>query len=348
MGSGSSQKIFTTVKSFSQRGKLLSRADLQTLAESRDLDELVTRVKNTKYLDSVSSITKPYTAEKIEGAMRMHLADIQNSITKSSGGAKVLVAYFQKFLITDLKLILKGKVLGKSQEEIEAYVNLLAEELVKQRDVILKALMAKDLDEAASNLGSLDFSADITKAITLYNETKNIQVFDAYFDKILYQNISNAVRNSGDQDVSHIFGMDIDFYNIMSVLRGHFWELEDQKIEDLLVTPTVTTPKHLLERMTAAENIADALDELSSTRYKDLIPESEDDAEMISKFEHSFEMATYKAVNGSFSKMFSFATTVAISKLIAYEIRNISAIAFAVEQKIPIETTMAKLIISED
>ena len=96
------------------------------------------------------------------------------------------------------------------------------------------------------------------------------------------------------------------------------------------------------------ENIADALDELSSTRYKDLIPESEDDAEMISKFEHSFEMATYKAVNGSFSKMFSFATTVAISKLIAYEIRNISAIAFAVEQKIPIETTMAKLIISED
>ena len=107
MGSGSSQKIFTTVKSFSQRGKLLSRTDLQTLAESRDLDELVTRVKNTKYLDSVSSISKPYTAEKIEAAMRIHLADVQNSITKSSGGSKVLVAYFQKFMITNLKLILK-------------------------------------------------------------------------------------------------------------------------------------------------------------------------------------------------------------------------------------------------
>ena len=223
-----------------------------------------------------------------------------------------------------------------------------AEELVKQRDVILKALMAKDLEEAVSNLGSLPFSADITKAVTMYNETKNIQVFDAYFDKILYQNISNAVRNSGDQDVSHIFGMAIDFYNIMSVLRGHFWELEDQKIEDLLVTTTVTTPKHLLERMTAAESIKDALDELSSTRYKDLIPETENDVEIISEFEHSLEMATYKAVNGSFSKMFSFATVVAISKLIAYEVRNIAAIAFAVEQKISIETTMAKLIISEE
>ena len=106
MGSGSSQKIFTTEKSFSQRGKLLSRADLQTLAESRDLDELVTRIKNTKYLDSVSSVSKPFTAEKIESAMRMHLADVQNSITKSSGSAKVLVAYFKKFLISDLKFIL--------------------------------------------------------------------------------------------------------------------------------------------------------------------------------------------------------------------------------------------------
>ena len=46
--------------------------------------------------------------------------------------------------------------------------------------------------------------------------------------------------------------------------------------------------------------------------------------------------------------MFIFGTVVAISKLIAYEVRNIAAIAFAVEQKIPIETTMAKLIISEE
>jgi V/A-type H+-transporting ATPase subunit C len=78
------------------------------------------------------------------------------------------------------------------------------------------------------------------------------------------------------------------------------------------------------------------------------VPETEDEVEAIAEFEHAFEMGYYKAINGSFSKMFSFATTVAISKLIAYEIRNISAIAFAVEQKIPIETTMAKLIISED
>ena len=39
---------------------------------------------------------------------------------------------------------------------------------------------------------------------------------------------------------------------------------------------------------------------------------------------------------------------IGISKLIGYEVRNISATAFAVEQKIPVETTMSKLILSEE
>ena len=56
----------------------------------------------------------------------------------------------------------------------------------------------------------------------------------------------------------------------------------------------------------------------------------------------------YKATNASFSKMFSFATVIGISKLIGYEVRNISATAFAVEQKIPVETTMSKLILNEE
>ena len=59
------------------------------------------------------------------------------------------------------------------------------------------------------------------------------------------------------------------------------------------------------------------------------------------------EMGYYKAINGAFSKMFNFATVIGISKLIGYEVRNIGSIAFGVEQKIPVETTMSKLIIKE-
>lgn len=50
MGSTGAQKVYASVRSYSQRGRLLPKSVLQTLAESRDLDKLVTRIKNTKYV----------------------------------------------------------------------------------------------------------------------------------------------------------------------------------------------------------------------------------------------------------------------------------------------------------
>ena len=342
---GGSQKVFSSVKSYSKRGQLLPKSDFQTLAESRDLDELMTRIKNTNYAEAVSKISKPFTSEKIESALRSHLADIHYSISKSGGGSKVLEAFYLKFIITNLKLILKGRVLGKSQEEIEPRLNLHAEELIKQRDIVLKALIAKDLEEMVSSLSSTIFGEDIAKAVTLYNDKKNIQIFDTYFDKILFQQLSAALRISGDKDLARPVGINIDFYNLLSILRGKFWGLEEQQIQDLLVSSTSGAPKDLLSRMLAAESIKDALSELSSTTYKELIPQSENDIDAISEFERAFEMAIYKGAKNTFTKMFSAATSVGITILTSYEVRNMASIAFAVEQKISPQTTMSKIII---
>jgi len=342
---GGSQKVFSSVKSYSKRGQLLPKSDFQTLAESRDLDELMTRIKNTNYADAVSKISKPFTSEKIESALRSHLADIHYSISKSGGGSKVLEAFYLKFIITNLKLILKGRVLGKSQEEIEPRLNLHAEELIKQRDIILKALVAKDLEEVVSSLSSTIFGEDIAKAVTLYNDKKNIQIFDTYFDKIMINQLSAALRISGDKDLARPVGRSIDFYNLLSILRGKFWGLDEQQIQDLLVSSTSGAPKDLLVRMVAAESVKDAFNELTNTPYKELIPQSENDIDAISQFERAFEMVIYKGAKNTFTKMFSNATSVGITILTSYEVRNMASIAFAVEQKISPQTTMSKIII---
>lgn len=49
-----SSKVFASVKTYSKKGRLLQKSDFQTLAESRDLDELITRIKNTIYNDVVT------------------------------------------------------------------------------------------------------------------------------------------------------------------------------------------------------------------------------------------------------------------------------------------------------
>ncbi|MFI5416722.1 MAG: V0D/AC39 family V-type ATPase subunit [Nitrososphaerales archaeon] len=343
-----SQKIFSSVKSFSQRGKLLTKTELQALAESRDLEELLTRIKNTKYADAVSKLQRPLTAGKIESALRNELADIHYSIAKTAGESDVLDAYYLKFIISNLKIILKGKALGKSQEEIEPNLNLHAEELINRRDVILKALVAKDLEEAVASLGGIEFGDEVVKAVAIYNDRKNVQVFDVFLDKILYQQLGKAIRNARDRDLMRLAGMDIDFYNILSIIRGKFWGLDEEQIKNLIVTHTPSIPKDLLGKMMSADSVKGVFDEIATTRYGGLVPQTENEIEAISEFEHAFEMAIYKAVNRSFSKMFSFSTIVGITKLIAYEVRNIAAIAFAVEQKISPQTTMSRLIIESE
>ena len=346
MGSGS-QKVFASVKSYSKRGNLLPRAEFQTLAESRDLDELVTRMKNTSYSDAVSKASKPLDAQKIESALREHLAEIHYSVMKAGGGSKVLGAYYLKFIIWNLKLILKGRVLGKTQEELEPLLNLRAEELVRQRDVVLKALVAKDLEETVSSLSSTIYGSDVAKAVALYNERQDIQVFDTFFDKVWIRQLSSGLGISGDKDMARPVGMSIDFYNLMSVIRGKFWGLDESQIQDLVVSQTASAPRDLLGRMMAAETAGDALGELSSTPYKDLIPQTENEMDAISEFERSFEVAIYKRAKNTFTRMFSSATSVGITILTSYEVRNLASIAFAVEQGIPPETTMARLITEE-
>ena len=343
---GGSQKVYASVKAYSKRGRLLTKSELQTLAESRDLDELITRIKNTYYSDSVSEISKPLTAEKIESALRSHLADIHYSIAKMAGST-VLDAYFLKFIVWNLKLILKGKVLGKSQEEIEPHINLHAEELIKQRDVILKALVAKDLEETVASLSGTLFGEEVANAVALYNETKNIQVFDTFFDKILIKQLSIGLKKSGDKDLSRPVSMDIDFYNILSVIRGKFWKLDEQRIQDLIDTYSPSASMDLVGRMIAAPSVRDALNELASTQYRELVPQSETEIDAISEFEHAFEMEIYRKAKATFTRMFSSATSVGITKLTAFEVRNLGSIAYAVEQKIPAQTTMSKLIIED-
>ena len=41
------KNVYASVKSYSKRGHLLKKADFQTLSESRDLEELMTRIKNS-------------------------------------------------------------------------------------------------------------------------------------------------------------------------------------------------------------------------------------------------------------------------------------------------------------
>src|ERR671927_777426 len=195
-------KIFGTVVAHSMRGRMLSKTELQTLAESRDIEELVTRMKNTIYLDALAKLTKPYTAEKVEGALREYLVNTHAKMVTIAGDSTILDAYFVKYITMNLKLVLKGKALGKTYEELLPKINLRAEELVGRRDLVVKALVAKDLDEAVASLGGSEFGEDAAKAAAAYKEKGDVRLFDTFLDHAFYHALDRAmVTEAASPDV---------------------------------------------------------------------------------------------------------------------------------------------------
>jgi V/A-type H+/Na+-transporting ATPase subunit C len=339
-------KIFGTVLSHGMKGRMLSKNELQTLAEARDIEELVTRMKNTVYLDVLSKLTKPYTAEKIEGALRENLVNNHVKMVSIAGGSGVLNAYFVKYITWNLKLILKGKALGKSYEELVPKINLRAEELVGRRDTVVKALVAKNLEEAVAALAGSEFGEDAAKATAAYKDKGDLRLFDIYIDHVFYRDLGRALTiESQSPEVKSIVSVDIDSYNILAVLRGKYWSLSQNDIDELVVATTSKVPRDTLQKMINIEKVSEAITELGNTVYKDIIPQSAtDDISAIMELEASFESLQLKKVVGSFRTMFSVGIMVGALKLMMLEVRNLAAIASGVEQKVPAESIMTNLV----
>lgn len=340
-------KIFGTVLSHGIRGRMLSKTELQTLAEARDMDELVTRIKNTVYLDALAKILKPYTAEKIEGALREYLVNIHAKMVSVTGGSSILSAYFLKNITWNLKIVLKGKALGKSYDELVPKVNLRAEELLGRRDIIVKALVSKSLDEAIGSLAGSEVAEDAAKAAAVYKDKGDLRVFDTYLDRTLYIHLGRAMNaESQSMDVKNIVSTDIDSYNVLAVLRGKFWNLSPNDINDLIVTTTSKVTKDSIQKMINTEKISEAIGELANTVYKDIIPQTaSNDIEAILQLESGFEATELKRVVSAFRTMFNVGIVVAALKLLMIEVRNLSAIASGVEQKVGTEAIVSRLII---
>ena len=339
-------KIFGTVLAHELRGLMLSKNELHTLAESRDIDELVTRMKNTVHLDALAKLPKPYTAEKAESAVREYLVNVCAKLVKISKGSGVLSAYFTKHIIWNLKLILKGKALGKSYEELLPKINLRAEELVGRRDLVVKALVAQDLDEAVAVLSGSEFFEQASKAAAAYKEKGDLQLFDIYLDHVFFKTLDKAMKSEAqDPDIKRVVSVDIDAYNVLAVLRGKYWGLRTTDINDLIVTTTPKVTRKTLQKMMNKEKISEAVAELADTVYREIIPQNvSDDIDIIMQLEAGFEGIGLKRLFSAFKSVFNVAIMLAALKLIMIEIRNLSAIISGVEQKVPPDTIVSKLV----
>lgn len=339
--------MYSGTKAFAIRGSLLSYNQLDELADSDSLETFVSKLKGTSYGDFLSDLQKPYDAVKIELALQRRRAKIARSMITATSNSKILHAYYSKFLATNLKNILKGLALEKSYEEISRFVDLYVEELVGMRDVIVRVLASKKLDEAVSTLRPTEFGDAAEAAIKSFLETKNFQVIDLFIDRQYHRTLLNGflAERKNKRELRELVAIDIDAFNVTSILRAREWGLSASEAEGLIVEPEFKVPREVLVSLSRSEAASESIAQIERTPYSGII--SQQDASnpaWISILESGFESLKFRAAKRTFTwDIFSTSEAVGILKLLEYEIRALSGIAFGIEQKIPRAEIMQRL-----
>lgn len=346
-----SSKIYVGTKAFAIRGTLLDGAAVTKLTEATSLDELVNRLRATPYSESLAGLSPPYSARRIELALRGRLAKVHYSILQGAGRYKILELYYLRNIAWDLKLALKAKALNRTYEETVEYLDMTAEELVGRRDLIAKVLTAKDVNEAVSMLSGTEFSADAEKAMAAYSAGGEIRFFDLYIERAVLSAISKEYSlnsklyssKTNANGVGDIIAVDVDAYNVVSVLRAKLWGLKDSEIRELIITPARRANVSTLTAMAGAESVSEGVKLLESS-YRFPLDNAPNDEALIDMVEEAFAKELRQTAALAFVwQGLSPGTILAVVRLMDVEVGNLAAIAIGVEAGIDPKQILSKL-----
>ena len=347
-----SSRTYIGTKAFALRGTLLDPQTVQKLAESTSLDELVNRLRSTSYADSLSRMSAPFSARRVELALRERLATVHYSVVQGASKYAILQLYYLKNIAWDLKLALKARALDRSYDETIEYLDMKAEELAGRRDLIIKVLSARDVNEAVTMLAGTEFSIDVEKALSRYATKGEIRFFDVYIDHAVLAAISkeyslnSRVYSSRPPDangVEEMVDLDVDAYNVLAVLRSKLWGLSESEIQELIILPASRVQAQTLNAMAASDSVTDAV-KLLEPSYRFALQGAQNEEELIDLVEDGFGKRAKDTASLAFVwQGLGPGTMLALIKLMEFEVSNLAAIAIGVEAGIEPKKIQSKL-----
>jgi len=329
--------VYAVAKSFGIRGQILPFQFLEELAESRNLSEYVDKLRITPYGQHLAGLPKPYDQLAIEKMLRRHLIDVHYKLMSVVPKAELLSVYFYRYVAANMKAVLRAKAMGKSFEEIQAGLDLYAEELLKVRDEIIRAATAPSAEEAVEELKRTFLVVDATLAYQIWMEKKDLSILDAAIDRAVYEKIVKAFKKTPRRErksVKEFISLEIDGYQILTILRAKTWEIPSPQIKMLILDRTYNIPKDNLEEMIEAEDFEEAFQILSETHYSRFIKaEARDRASILRELEEAFRREIYKTALRMYRlKPFSLGVVLSTIILKELEVRNLTTIAIGLSE----------------
>ncbi len=212
----------------------MPRSFIQELAASRTLSEFIDAIKATPYSQEAQQVTPPYSALKVEHALRRRLVKIHHRLMTLGRKNYVLSALYTRHIARNFKIIIRTLHAGVKSEELNRLIDPYAEELIGARDIIARVLGSESVEEALTTIRH--YMAD-EELVPIFEKVLDPVAIEVEIDRWHVNKLRQALRKTTRawrRNLSYLIMPIYLRFILTSILRGKLWGLEPKDIGSMI------------------------------------------------------------------------------------------------------------------
>jgi V/A-type H+/Na+-transporting ATPase subunit C len=266
---------YTIAKIRGEKGLLLERQQLYSLAEFRSQSEILGVLADGTYGRELSELKERSSPIEVERAIRLGFARAVKTLFASAQGSvrDFLEEFTHRFDAYDLAALIVFKAQGKTWEEFIATRQPLA--LLKESE-LHRMYSLDDIRAIVGIMGDRalearvrDFSmADISGERAAFIR----DIITGWGEERFYNYVNDKLRGFDRESCLPIVGATVDLANLAIALRSKLIGISN--VEDHIITGSWKLDKKAMGQIVAAQDVGQALELVSSHSYYGRILES--------------------------------------------------------------------------
>lgn len=309
-------------------GKMLKKSEYTQLMESSNYYEAIKFLKeNTSYRELLSiNDLEALHRGKLELILKKYYINYFYKFSHYfTGNYKELInILFMRFEIEDLKVIIRGKFIGRAKEEIYSY--LTYESPLNNIDY-QELLNASDLSAVVERLKYTPYYKHIYNIVST-TEKEGLFRLEMALDFVYFSSLRKVLKKLSKEDrkiIEEVNGIYTDLLNIQWIYRGiKYYKLKPEELYNYTIYHGYKLKKEELKRLCYVYDLNEFYNEVGKLPYKEVFINCRDrdylvEREILSYIKKSYEK--YKRTNA-----LNISILIAYMELFLIEIRDITSI----------------------
>ena len=287
---------YVVLRTHARIADLLTQEQMQTLADTRDIDEFLTKIEDTPYESiTLDDESRPDIAlERVFYRKFIERIEKIVELTPEKIGEFLMGYYQMRFEVVNLKRILRGKFSNATEDEIKLSLIPISAYQVASYEEMVKA---DSLESVVDMLRGTPY-AKVSEQMGLYKEHDALWPLELMLNYLNASAILEAVEKLPTRDrriVRKLVELETDIENVLIAIKQRGNKGKTLNVEELFSATYGISVSHLND-IIEAENIRPVIQGLGSPYAEILGPIYEGDVALIRTY---LRLAKYDHVTAS-------------------------------------------------